>query len=433
MAEQSKKALLRVIEWLAKKTVARFKPVVIGVTGSVGKTSTVEAIATVLANKRRIRASHTDFSGEYAIPLAVLGAWPEEDLQLVDPWTASGLSSGKRTRFLLRVIIVSFFKYICGIKKMYPEVLVFEYASQKPGDLAAQLDIVRPNISVVTAVGDAPAHVESYVSAEAVAKEKARLVESLPASGLAVLCGDELRVSVMAQKTRATALTFGFAESCDVRIIDFENKIESRDGLLKPIGITFKLGYDGAFVPVRISGSLGSPASYAAAAAACVGLAFNLNLVDVSQALAYYKPPASRMQFLRGIHNSVLIDDSYDASPLSMRMAIETVKEIKAKRTIAVLGDMRELGEFSLPAHKEIAAFAAKIFDVIVAVGPQATQFAEAAVKARIPKKNIFYVIHVEDALTQLPGLIQAGDVVLIKGDRAMQLEKAVQALTPKI
>ncbi len=428
MQKKLKVLLTSIINWLAHKTIAKFKPVVIGVTGSVGKTSTKEAIFAILEKKKRARCNVGNFNSEYGVPLTVLGDWTEKELEVISRDVTNPPTAGQKVLFFSRIIITSSFRLAFGWKKLYPEVLVLEYAADKSGDLSYLTKIVKPNISVVTAVGDIPVHVEFYPTAEAVAKEKAHLVEALPASGLAVLSGDELRVSVMAQKTRATSLTFGFAENCDVRIIDFENKIENKDGILKPTGIVFKLGYDGAFVPVRINGTLGYSQAYSAAAAACVGLAFNLNLVDVSEALAYYKPPHSRMQFLPGINKSTIIDDSYNASPLSLRLAIETVKEIKAARKIAIIGDMLELGSFSVPAHKEIGALAAKIFDVIIAVGPQAKYYADAASKARIAKKNCMYVENVS-ALQNIGEFIKPGDLVLVKASHGIHLSKAVSAL----
>ena len=135
------------------------------------------------------------------------------------------------------------------------------------------------------------------------------------------------------------------------------------------------------------------------------------------------------MQFLRGVHDSTIIDDAYNAAPLSMKLAIETAKGIKAKRKIAIIGDMCELGIFSPIAHKEIGALTAKVFDVIVAVGPEAKYYVEAAIKAKVAKKNIIYSENVDDVLAQLPALVRTGDLVLVKASHTMHLDKAVAAL----
>lgn len=428
MNTKLKQLIISLLNGLARKHIARFKPVVVAVTGSVGKTSAKEAIVAVLSARKRVRGNVGNFNSDYGVPLTILGNFKESDLKPISR-DGGGASSGAKMRLFGRAIIVGLLRLAFGSKSRYPEILVLEYAADKPGDLNHLIGIAKPNISVVTAVGEIPVHVEFYPSPEHVAKEKAKIIEALPASGLAVLNGDELRVAVMNQKTRAASLSYGFAEHNDIRIIDFENKIEHRDGMLHPIGITFKLGYDGAFVPVRINGSLGPAQAYAAGAAAAVGLAFNFNLVDISQALAYYKPPAQRMQFLKGKNGTTLIDDSYNASPLSMQSAIETVKDIKAPRKVAIIGDMRELGEFSGQAHKTIGELASKVFDVVIAVGAHATAYAEAAAKSRIAKKNIAYVVQVEDIVEKLPEHLKEGDLVLIKASHSIHLEKAAAAL----
>lgn len=417
------------LNWLAKATVKKFKPVVVAVTGSVGKTAAVQAISSVLSLRKRVRHSGAHDLRGYAVQLAVLT--DRRPKHFVTPAQEEvqdeGGALGNAT--LLRVIVVSFFRLLFGWKGLYPEVLVLEYAAEKPGDINLLTTIVKPTIAVVTAIGEVPAHVAAYQSPEAVIREKGILIEALAASGLAILNGDENRVSVLQQKTRATSLTFGFSENCDVRIIDFENKVENRDGALKPIGITFKLGYDGAFVPVRINGTLGRSQAYAAAAAACVGLAFNMNLVDISEQLATNIPSTQWLRFYKGINESIVVDDSHNATPLSMQMAIETVQGIKAKRKVAILGDMPELGDFSKDAHKEMGILVGKVFDVVVAVGPASAVYATEALKAKVAKKNSIAVAAVDEILPRLAEIIKPGDLVFVKGPHGIQLSKAVEAL----
>ena len=418
---------------LATRTLSKFKPTVVAVTGSVGKSSTKEAIYSVLSAYHKVRKNVGNFNGELGLPITILGDWSAADLQVIAR-DSKNVSPVKKALFFLRVVLISMarlslpralVRYVGG----YPEILVLEYAADKPGDLKYLVEVAKPHIGVLTAVGDIPVHVEFYDSPEAVLREKARVIEAIAASGLAVLNGDEERVLSTAEKTRATALTFGFDKSCDVRVADFENKLEMIDGMLRPIGITFKLGFENSFVPVRMSGTLGKTQAYAAAAAACVGMAFNLNLVQIAEALAYHRVPDQRMRFLPGVHRSTIIDDCYNASPLSMRSAIETVAGIKAKRKVAVIGDMRELGEWSRQAHREIGELAGKTFDVLVAIGPESKIYAELALKQRFSKKNVVHVQKVEDVLPQLRDVIKEGDLVLIKASHSIGLSKAVAAL----
>ncbi len=423
----------KTIKSLAIRTLAKFKPAVVAVSGSVGKSSTKEAIFAALSGFKRVRRNVGNFNGELGVPLTILGDWSDADLHVIAR-DAENVSAFSKIWFFKKVILVSMARlylpnFLTRFVGGYPEILVLEYAADKPGDIKYLAEIAKPNIGVLTAVGDIPVHVEFYDSPEAVLREKARIIEALPASGLAVLNADEERVRDCDQKTRATALTFGFSAEADVHIRDFENKLEMINGILRPTGIIFKLGYDGSFVPIRISGTLGKTHAYAAAAAACVGLAFNLNLVQIAEAITYYQVPAQRMRFLAGIHHSTLIDDSYNASPLAMRSAIETVASIKAKRKVAVIGDMRELGEWSRQAHREIGELAGKTFDVIVAIGPESKVYIDIAGKYRFSKKNLTHVNKVEEILPQLRDFIKEGDLVLIKASHSIGLAKAVAAL----
>ena len=425
--------LSKTLNSLAIRTLAKFKPTVVAVTGSVGKSSTKEAVFSVLSAFRKTRRNVGNFNGELGLPLTILGEWTHSDLQVIARDTCRASRFSKAVFFaraicgaMLRLLVPHRLVHFFG---GYPEVLVLEYAADKPGDIKYLLEIAKPHIGVLTAVGDIPVHVEFYDSPEAVLREKGRVIEALAASGLAVLNGDEERVARCEEKTRATPITFGFGEQCDVRVIDFENKLEMIDGILRPIGITFKLGYDKSFVPVRMSGTLGRTQAYAAAAAAAVGMAFNLNLVQIAEALTYHQVPNQRMRFLAGIHRSTIIDDSYNASPLSLRSAIETVAAIKAKRKVAIIGDMKELGEWSKQAHREIGELAGKTFDVLIAVGPESKTYAELALKYRFSKKNVVHVQKVEEVLPQLRDVIKEGDLVLIKASHSVGLAKAVAAL----
>lgn len=433
-----KQFLLRQIQLtlrsLAIRTLARFKPAVVAVTGSVGKSSTKEMIYTVLSAFRSTRRNVGNFNGELGLPLTILGDWTSEDLSVIARDAAVRPSTACKVLFFARVIAISMAR-LCVPRRLirwfggYPDILVLEYAADKPGDIKYLVEIAQPQISVLTAVGDVPVHIEFYDSPEAVLREKARIIGALSANGLAVVSADEERVRACADGTRAAALSFGFSEDADMRIIDFENKLDVIDGVLRPIGITFKLGYEQSFVPIRIGGTLGKTQAYAAAAAACVGLAFNLNLVQIAEALAYHQVPAQRMRFLAGIHRSTLIDDSYNASPLSLRSAIETVGAIKAKRKVAIIGDMKELGLWSAAAHREIGQLAGKVFDVLVAVGPESKIYADLALKNRFSKKNVVHANKIEEVLPQLRDVIKEGDLVLIKASHSVGLTKAVATL----
>ncbi|MDP3901497.1 MAG: UDP-N-acetylmuramoyl-tripeptide--D-alanyl-D-alanine ligase [bacterium] len=389
---------------LARWTIKKYQPGIMGVTGSVGKTSAKEAIYAVLRSIRRVRVSAGNFNNEIGLPLTVLGDW-----QYVGGFW-----------FWVRVILASCWRLVYPVK--YPEILILEYGADRPGDIRYLLDIARPQIGIVTAVGEIPVHLEFYSGPEAVAKEKARLVESLPANGFTVLNFDDPVVLEMKEKTRAHALTFGFGDGAEVRITNFENRWNNG----RPEGVAFKLECAGSFVPLRINGCLGKPQAYAAAAAACVGLAFGMNLVRIVEALHYYKSPPHRLKVISGIKNSFIIDDTYNASLLSMQGALESVRDVKKRRRVGILGDMLEIGKYSIQAHETIGRLAGKTLNILITIGPHAKFIAAAANKVGLAKKNIFSFDRVEDALAEVNKLVRKNDLILVKASRAIGLGKIV-------
>ncbi len=407
MRETMKQLVKKILRGLARWAIRKHQPGIVGITGTVGKTSTKEAVLTVLRQIRKVRAASGNFNNEFGLPLTILGSWDR----------AGG------PFFWLRAIAVSFCRLIFGGE--YPELLVLEYGADRPGDIKYLLELARPQLGVVTAVGDIPVHVEFYSGPDAVAREKSKLVEALPAVGFAILNYDDESVYEMRDRTRAHVITYGFAEGAELRITNFENRAE--DG--RPLGVSFKLEYGGNFVPVRLDGAFGKAQAYAAAAAAAVGLAFGMNLVKISEALSYYQVPPRRGKIIPGIKESFILDDSYNASPLSMHAAIDTVKDLRPKRAVAVLGDMLEIGKYAIEAHEQIGRFAAKVFDVLITVGPRAKFIADAANKAGMPKKNIFSFDTAEDARTTTQDSIKKGDLVLVKASRALELDKIVEEI----
>ena len=407
--------LKRVIRILAIWTIKKYQPGIIAITGSVGKTSTKEAILCVLKGSRFVRATHGNFNNELGLPLTILG-----DYQKI---------TGKM--FWIRVIFMAIFRLIFPARGWsafggkYPEILILEYAADKPGDIKDLLDVARPQIGVITAIGDVPAHVEFYSGPEAVAREKSKILEVLPSTGFAVLNADDRYVLEMKNRTKAYVMTYGFAPEAAIQITNFENRMENGN----PIGVSFKLNYGGSFVPVRIDGCFGKPQVYAAAAAAGVGFAFGMNLVKVSEALQSYESPAQRTKLIPGIKNTFIIDDCYNASPMSMKAAIELAGSMKFKRRIAVLGDMLEIGKYTIDSHIEIGNLINDVFNILVTVGPRSKFIAETASKKGMPIKNIFSFESADDAKLKVQELMKKGDLVLIKGSHAMELEKVVEEI----
>ncbi len=405
-----KKLFLKLLQWklkiLARATIARYSPGVVGVTGSVGKTSTKEAIRTVLEKERRVRAPSKNFNNELGLPLVILGDWKSTDGFFFWP----------------RVILAALWQLMVK-NKNYPEILVLEYAVDRPGDMKYLLDIVRPHIGIFTAMGEIPVHVEYFTGPDAVMREKARLISQLPATGFAILNADDPLVMEAKAQTRAQVITFGFEDRADVRVSNFTNRFDGTSG-----GVGCKLGYSGSMVPVRIENALGKSQAYAAAAAAATGLIFGMNLVKIAEALASYEAPAGRLKLIQGIKDTFIIDDTYNAAPASMSVALDTLKSLNAKRKVAVLGDMLELGKYTLEAHEGLGKSLKKRgVDLLITVGIRGKLIAEAAIRGGLSEKAVATFMNVGEAGKFLQSKIQKGDLILVKGSQGVRLEKVVE------
>jgi UDP-N-acetylmuramoyl-tripeptide--D-alanyl-D-alanine ligase len=417
--------LRSILRRLARWTIWRYRPAVIGVTGSAGKTSTKLAIKAVLERDRRVRVSFGNLNSDLGLPLTILGDWSGEDLALVSRATPRGTKTLQKIGFWIKVIVSSAWRIIFAKQGAYPEILILEYGADRPGDIKYLLSIARPNISVITAIGDIPVHVEYYGGPDEVAREKGRLIEYLPVGGFAILNEDDDMVMGLQSRTRARVMTFGFEKGSEVRISRFENKVY--DG--QPSGISFKLEHGSGVVPVRIDNVFGRAHAYAAGAAAAIGIVFGMNLVTISEALARYAPPESRMQLLPGIKYTNIIDDSYNASLIAMRAALETLAALPAKRKVAVLGDMLEIGKYTPEAHEAVGRLAAKDADVLFTVGLRAKFIAEAARAAGMKRTAIFSFDAADEARKPVQDFIKKGDLVLVKGSHSIELNKIVEEI----
>jgi UDP-N-acetylmuramoyl-tripeptide--D-alanyl-D-alanine ligase len=372
-----------------------------------------------------VRVSFGNLNSDIGLPLTILGDWSAEDLALVSRATPAGTKKFQKIGFWIKVIFGSAWRIVFASSHEYPEILILEYGADRPGDIKNLLNIARPNISVITAIGDIPVHVEYYAGPDEVAREKGRLIEYLPVGGFAILNGDDEMVMNLQSRTRARVMTFGFDKGVEVRISRFENKI--KDG--QPSGISFKLEHGSGVVPVRIDNVFGRAHAYAAGAAAAIGLVFGMNLVTISEALAGYAPPESRMQLLPGIKYTSIIDDSYNASLIAMRSALDTLATLPAKRKVAVLGDMLEIGKYTPEAHEAVGRMAAKDADVLFTVGPRAKFIAEAARTAGMKRAMIFSFDTADEARKPVQDFIKKGDLILVKGSHSMELNKIVEEI----
>jgi UDP-N-acetylmuramoyl-tripeptide--D-alanyl-D-alanine ligase len=393
------------MRWLAELTLVRYEPGVVGITGSVGKTSTKSALNAVLGSDRRVRAAGKSFNNELGLPLTIVGDWQSTE----------GL-------FFWPKVLAAGIGQLLVKNSVFPHILVLEYGVDRPGDMDYLLRVARPQIGIVTALGEVPVHVEFFTGPGAVRKEKAKMVGALPVTGFAILNGDDKAVLKMKDETRAHPMTFGFSRGVEMRISGMQNHLDK-----KFKGVSFKLTYGGTSVPVKIKDAFGKTHAYAAAAASAAGLIYGMNLGRMAEALSDYEPPAGRLCLLPGIKETFIIDDTYNSSPTATEEALSVLGSLKAKRKIAVLGDMLELGKYTMSAHENVGRLIPKNADFLITVGSRGKFIAERAAKSKFSKKKIKTFMDVGEAGLELQRMLKKGDVALVKGSQAVRMEKIVK------
>ena len=400
--------LQKILATFAKKIIKKYQPKVVGITGSIGKTSAKEATFAILNEKFKTRQNIKNYNNELGVPLTIIGS-----------------KSGGKSVFGWLFVFIKAFKLLIIKSSNYPEVLVLEMGADKVGDIGYLVDIAKPDVSVVTKVS--PTHIEFFGSLEGIAKEKRKIVTCLTDADTAILNFDDKLVMAMQEKTKAKTVTFGHNELADVSAVEFQN--ETQDSVVK--GINFKIQYKGSTVPVFLPHVVGSHQTNSALIGAAVGLSLGMNLVDVSVGLKKYKSPKGRMNVIAGIKNSLIVDDPYNSSPEAANKAVESVAKLDFEndtRKVAVLGDMLELGEISEKEHFNLGKKVGEDgFDLLVAVGQFRNEIIKGAQKAGL--ENCVEFEDSKIALNSITDLITDNDLILIKGSQGSRMERIVKKL----
>jgi len=370
-------ALQRFAAWKRNRMSAD----VIGITGSVGKTSAKESIAAVLAERGTVHRSKGSYNNEIGLPLSILEADDDVDMLVLEMGGA--------------------------------------YAF---GEITQLARIARPIVGVVTNVY--PVHIERMGTIEAIAETKAELVDAIPENGIVILNGDDRRVRAMASRAKGRVITYGLGPDNDVRATDVES-----NGLK---GTSFWLQVNGQRHHVKVP-LVGAHGVQIALVAIATGHAYGMHIAEMLVALQ--SPGVQvRLVFERGPGGSQIIDDTYNASTPSVLAALDVLRDVPAERRIAVLGEMRELGAVSDDEHRIVGRRAGDLVDMLYTYGSLADPLAEAALSVprgeRGPLEVRSFQVSEKEALTEsLRQELRAGDVVLIKGSRGLEMEDIVESL----
>jgi UDP-N-acetylmuramoyl-tripeptide--D-alanyl-D-alanine ligase len=368
---------LDALQELARAWRVRFPQLrVIGITGSVGKTTTKELAHAVLSQKYRTIKSEGNYNNEIGLPLTILA---------VRPWH---------------------------------DRAVLEMGMYTSGEISLLCDIGRPQVGVVTLIGSV--HMEWLGSIEAIAAAKRELVEALPPGpeGVAILNMDDPRVMAMTGHTQARIFTYGLDANADI----WADNIVSMG--LDGIHFTLHQGREHLNIQVPL---LGRHSVHTALRAAAVGFVEGMLWDEIVNGLQGLTSQL-RLVAVPGPNNSVILDDTYNSSPESAVAALNLLAELDGRR-IAVLGDMLELGPVEEGSHRLVGRRARGVADLLVTVGDRGRWIGEEAVNVGMPADNVYILTDADEAISVLKKIAGSKDVILVKGSRGVELDRIVAAL----
>lgn len=367
------KDTLEALQILAAAWREKVNPKVIAVTGSCGKTATKELLSSILSIRFSVHATPGNLNNHIGLPLTLLGM--ERDA----------------------------------------EICVAEMGANHRGEIEKLCDIAKPLIGIVTNVG--PAHLEHFGSLKGVAAAKSELLRCLPREGTALIPADDEFADYLVEKICARKISVGFSDRADRRITGLER--------IFPVGYRFALGE--MVIEVRRHGKHNV---MNAALAAAAGSIFGVTDREIAEAVASFRalPGRGAMYDVAGI---VFVDESYNSNPASLKAAIDSFSEIENDgRRWFVLGDMLELGDASAQLHREAGVYCGRArADGILTIGRESVELSRAAAEQRKSPEHITHFLDLESLASHLDGLLSPGDLVLVKGSRAMSMEKVIEAI----
>ncbi len=351
----------------------------IGVTGSSGKTSTKELIAAVLHTRFKTKATKGNLNNHIGVPLTLIGLDEDDEFGVV------------------------------------------EMGMNHPGEIAPLAKMAAPEIGVISSIG--PAHIEFFADIAAIATEKAELLAALPSDGLAILNSDDEWSRSIADRSAARVVWVGSGPG---------STWHGDDLRIAADGLTFRLSHGNEAVTVKLP-VINRIMVGNALLAAAVGDVAGLTLDEIARGLESVQLPGARMQMVN-VNGAWIMNDAYNANPASMKAALIALKEFPgARRRLAVLGSMGELGQHAVELHRTVGEFAAaQDVEYVIAVGPHAEAYATGALAGGLSSRQIVNTLDAAEATAALKSLLREGDVVLVKGSHFMGLEELVAAISGK-
>ena len=403
-----KKTLIKILRVFSKLVLQKYKPEVIAITGSVGKTSSKEAIAQILSTKFRVWKTASNYNNEIGVPLTILGIKKSPGRNILG-WVLV---------FLKALVLIIF-------PTKYPQKLVLEFGADHQGDIEYLVSFIPIHIGILTKVSRV--HIQYFKTLGSVFNEKKKIFNNINTKGFGILNNDDALVKTLDNKLNCRTITYGIENESDIQASDLQ--IIDKDGV---IGMNFKLKYRGNVIPVFLPNTLGLAQVYAFLCGVSVALQYDFNLVEISTFAGEYQAPKGRTNLITAINDAYLIDDTYNSSPEAVKMSVDLLSNMRyliVGKRIAVLGDMLELGRESVPAHKEIGEYVFKKgIDILLTTGEISRNTHLAAEKAGMTGST-FYFKEQKDLIIYLKSIIQKNDLVLIKGSQGSRMERVTKDL----
>ncbi len=368
---------LEALQKLAQSTLSDHPVKVVGITGSIGKTTTKEFTSALLEQRFKVLKSEGNFNNHLGLPLSVLRLRDDH------------------------------------------EIAVLEMGMSHRGEIKTLTQIAPPDVAVITNVQ--PVHLEFLKNMDNIADAKKEILEGLKPAGTAVLNGDDPWVNKIASSWKGEKIFFGFSKRYDISAQNIH-----KTGLE---GMQFELNYGEQIENVVLPSFYDSTLLNFLAAVA-VAYAFSIPIEDITERSAQLKPTAKRGTVFLLEKDLTLIDDSYNSNPAALESTLKSVSELPAKRKIAVLGDMLELGEDSVKYHVSAGKrIVDNGFDLLATVGPLSKHMAEGARERSMPQDRIHIFKDSHEAAKNLKDLLEHGDLILVKGSRGMRMEHIIEQL----
>lgn len=399
-----------------RRAFRREHPVVVGIAGSVGKSSTKTAIGIALGAGEEgsgVVATEKNYNTELGVPMTVF----HSPMPRRNPLAWSAL--------LLKATSAAL-----GLSRLSARTYVLELGTDRPGELPRLVRTVEPTVGVLTAIG--PEHTEFFGSIEGVAKEESAILRLLQQDGFAVINADDRLVRAAADAADIRQISFGTAEGATVRILS--TKVILNADLPDLSGLEVVITMFNVTMTVLLTGTVGKPQAFAAAAAlACAAALDQDERLAMERLRSGFHGMPGRMRLLEGIKQTWLIDDSYNSSPLAAASAIEDLSAFPLMgdgRRIAAMGDMLELGTLAESSHREMGRAVGKSgIDIFVACGTLAHVAAKAATDAGMSEEDVFTFATSAEAGRFIQDRLKPHDVVLIKGSQGSRMERICKEL----